>query len=71
MWLFPWASYAALAGMAAVLIAMALTPGELSTELHVSVLALAIALAAFYVVDARRRTHAARLGPAVTPQDQP
>ena len=29
MWLFPWASYAAIAGMAAVLIAMAFTPGEL------------------------------------------
>jgi GABA permease len=70
MWFFPWASYAALAGMAAVLIAMALTPGELGTELRVSVLALAIALAAFYIVDARRRTHAARLTPAASPRDR-
>ena len=70
MWFFPWASYAALAGMAAVLIAMALTPGELGTELRVSVLALAIALTAFYIVDARRRTHAARLTPAASPRDR-
>jgi L-asparagine transporter-like permease len=33
MWLFPWLSYAALAGMGAVLSAMALTPGELAWQL--------------------------------------
>jgi len=60
MWLFPWTSYAALGGMAAVLIAMALTPGELTQELRVSVLALAVAVAAFLVVDARRKAR----GPA-------
>ena len=59
MWLFPWTSYVALGGMAAVLIAMLLTPGELTTELRVSVLALAVAVAAFLVVDARRKARGA------------
>jgi GABA permease len=67
MWLFPWANYAALFGMAAVLIAMARTPGELSQELWVSVLALAVALAAYFIVDARRRARAARLSAAAAP----
>src|SRR5579863_7797127 len=60
MWLFPWASYAAIAGMAAVLIAMAFTPGDMSQELWSSVLALVVAVAAFLAVDARRRARAAR-----------
>jgi L-asparagine transporter-like permease len=55
MWFFPWASYAAVAGMAAILIAMALTPGELAQELRVSVLALALAVGAYLTVRARRR----------------
>ena len=55
MWFFPWASYAAVAGMAAILIAMAFTPGELAQELRVSVLALAVAVGAYLVVRARRR----------------
>jgi L-asparagine transporter-like permease len=62
MWLFPWASYAAIAGMAAVLIAMALTPGELARQLFWSVVSLAVAVAAFALVDARRR---AQVAPAV------
>ena len=66
MWLFPWSSYAAVGGMAAVLIAMALTPGELTTELRVSVVALAVAAIAFFIVDARRRT---RLVPATPPAE--
>jgi L-asparagine transporter-like permease len=70
MWFFPWASYAALAGMAAVLIAMELTPGELSTELHVSVLALAAAVVAYLIVDARRDARAARLTPAAPPPER-
>jgi GABA permease len=56
MWFFPWASYAAVAGMAAILIAMAFTPGELAQELRVSVLALAVASGAYLLVRARRRT---------------
>ena len=67
MWLFPWSSYAAVGGMAAVLIAMALTPGELTTELRVSVVALAVAAIAFFIVDERRR---ARLVPATPPGER-
>ncbi|HEX4387383.1 MAG TPA: amino acid permease [Steroidobacteraceae bacterium] len=59
MWLFPWTTYAALGGMAAVLIAMALTPGELTQELRVSVVSLAVAVAAFLIVDARRKARGA------------
>jgi len=55
MWLFPWTNYAALVGMAAVLVAMASTAGEMTQELRVSLLSLAIASGAFFVVDARRR----------------
>jgi GABA permease len=55
MWLFPWASYAALAGMGAILIAMAFTPGDLATELHFSVLTLAIAALAYLILDTRRK----------------
>jgi AAT family amino acid transporter/GABA permease len=71
MWLFPWASYAALAGMAAVLIAMALTPGEFTTELRVSVLSLAVATVAYLIVDARRGASATRLTPAAPPAERP
>jgi AAT family amino acid transporter/GABA permease len=71
MWLFPWASYAALAGMAAVLIAMALTPGEFTTELRVSVLSLAVAVVAYFIVDARRVAVATRLTPAARPAERP
>jgi len=60
MWFFPWASYAAVGGMAAILVAMAFTPGELATELHVSVLALAVAVVAYLILDARRKTRATR-----------
>jgi AAT family amino acid transporter/GABA permease len=55
MWLFPWASYAAIAGMAAVLIAMAFTP-SLAHELHVSLVAIAVALIAYFVLRSRRRS---------------
>jgi len=70
MWFFPWTSYAALAGMAAVLIAMALTPGEMSTELHVSVLALAVAVVAYFIVDARRGARSTRRTPAAPPAER-
>jgi GABA permease len=55
MWFFPWANYAALGGMAAVLIAMARMP-DMQRDLKVSVLSLAVALGAFLIVSARRRT---------------
>jgi GABA permease len=59
MWLFPWASYAAIAGMAAVLIAMAFTP-SLTEELKASLISLAVAVLAYLMLRGRRRslTHA-------------
>jgi len=58
MWLFPWASYAAIAGMAAVLIAMAFTP-SLAHELHVSLIAVAVAFLAYLILRSRRSPAAA------------
>jgi L-asparagine transporter-like permease len=46
MWLFPFGSYVAIAAMAAVLVAMALTP-EMHRDLGFSLLSLAVALAAY------------------------
>jgi L-asparagine transporter-like permease len=53
MWLFPWLNYAAIVGMIAILIAMALTPAR-ANELYVSLLALAVAVIAYRIVRARR-----------------
>ncbi len=55
MWLFPWASYAAIAGMAAVLIAMAFTPA-LTQELRISLISLAVTVLAYLALRARRRS---------------
>lgn len=63
MWLFPWASYAAIAGMAAVLIAMAFTP-SLTEELKVSLLSLAVAVIAYCILRARRQSLTAARAPA-------
>ena len=57
MWFFPWASWLAIAGMLAVLGAMALTPG-LASQFYVSVAALAVALAAYGLTALRRRRRA-------------
>jgi L-asparagine transporter-like permease len=54
MWWYPWASYAAIAGMLAVLIAMALTPA-LASQFYVSLAALALAAAACTVRQRIRR----------------
>ncbi|HET9388792.1 MAG TPA: amino acid permease [Steroidobacteraceae bacterium] len=63
MWLFPWATYAAIGGMVAILVAMAFTPAH-SRELYVSLVALAVAVVAYIVVRARREsTRAAQLAP--------
>jgi GABA permease len=68
--LFPWLSYAALAGMAAVLIGMALTPGEMARQLFWSVVSLAVAVAAFLIVDTWRKARpVARTAPAVPGAD--
>jgi L-asparagine transporter-like permease len=53
MWLFPWASYAALLAMAALLIAMAL---QLSADLFVSLGTLVVVLLAYGAVKATRGT---------------
>ncbi|HWJ06353.1 MAG TPA: amino acid permease [Steroidobacteraceae bacterium] len=53
VWLFPWLSYAAIAGMVAVLVAMALTPA-LASQLWFSVLTLAVTVVAYLVVRRRR-----------------
>ena len=53
MWLFPWASYAALAAMAALLIAMAFSD-KTSTDLYVSLGTLAVAVIAYLGVRASR-----------------
>ena len=46
VWLFPWLSYAVIAGMVGVLIAMAVTP-SLASQLWFSLLALVVAIGAF------------------------
>jgi len=49
MWLFPWLSYVAIAGMGAVLIAMAFTPG-LQQDFKFSCITLAVVLIAYLIV---------------------
>jgi L-asparagine transporter-like permease len=53
VWLFPWLSYLTIAAMVAVTIAMALTPA-LASQLWFSLLTLAVAVAAYFVVKRRR-----------------
>ena len=59
MWLFPWLSYTAIAGMGAVLIAMAFTPG-LQQDFKFSCITLVVAVAAYFLTKRLRR-------PAVVP----
>jgi GABA permease len=58
MWLFPYLSYAAIAGMAAVLIAMAFTPG-LQRDFYVSCLTLAVAVGAYLIAHRLREPRVA------------
>jgi GABA permease len=48
MWLFPWLSYFAIAGMAAVLVAMALTPSH-RAEFWTTTVSVAVALLGFLI----------------------
>jgi GABA permease len=48
MWLFPWASYLAIAGMAAVLVAMAFT-ASMARDFYFSVITLAVAWIAYWL----------------------
>jgi GABA permease len=54
MWLFPWLSYVAIAAMAAVLIAMAYTPG-LQQDFYFSCITLLIAIVAYFLTRWLRR----------------
>jgi L-asparagine transporter-like permease len=65
MWLFPWASYAAIVGMLAILIAMALTPGH-RKDLYFSLVTLVFACFAYLVVRSRRARPAEAVAPATT-----
>src|ERR1700692_4148423 len=58
MWLFPYLSYAAIAGMAAVLIAMAFTP-RLQRDFYVSCITLAVAVGAYLIVHRVRQPRVA------------
>jgi len=53
MWGFPWLSYATVGAMAAVLVAMAFSPA-LSSQLYVSLLTLALVIAAYLILKRRR-----------------
>ena len=54
MWLFPWLSYAAIAAMGAVLIAMAFTPG-LQQDFYFSCITLVVAIFAYFFTKWLRR----------------
>jgi GABA permease len=49
VWLFPWLSYLAIAGLAAVPIAMTVTPGAAS-QFYISLLALVLTIAAYVLL---------------------
>src|ERR1700730_17166367 len=65
MWLFPWASYAAIVGMLAILIAMALTPAQ-AKDLYFSLVTLVFACAAYLVVRGRRARRTGAVAPATS-----
>ena len=54
MWLFPWLSYGAIAGMGAVLIAMAFTP-TLQQDFKASCITLVVAVIAYLIVKRLRQ----------------
>ncbi|HEY2275513.1 MAG TPA: amino acid permease [Steroidobacteraceae bacterium] len=58
MWLFPWLSYLAIAGMALVLVAMAFTPSH-RAELWTSAVSIAVALLAYAIFRRPRMAAAA------------
>jgi GABA permease len=65
MWLFPWASYAAIVGMLAILVAMALTPGQ-RKDLYFSLVTLVFACVAYLAVRSRRARRGAAVATAAT-----
>ena len=58
MWLFPYLSYAAIAGMGGVLTAMAFTPG-LQQDFYFSCITLVVAVTAYFIVQRLRRPRVA------------
>jgi GABA permease len=58
MWFFPWLSYAAIAAMGAVLIAMAFTPSA-RQDFNASAVTLAVAIVAYLIVKRLRRPRSA------------
>jgi GABA permease len=58
MWLFPYLSYAAIACMGAVLIAMAFTPGQ-QQDFYFSCITLAVTGIAYWIVRRLRQPRAA------------
>jgi GABA permease len=58
MWLFPWASYATVAGFTAVVVAMAVTPGQ-QQDLYFSLLTLVVVFLAYALLRRRRIARAA------------
>jgi L-asparagine transporter-like permease len=62
MWLFPWASYATVAGFTAVVVAMAVTPGQQS-DLYFSLLTLVVVFLAYALLRRRRIGRAATVLP--------
>ncbi len=65
MWLFPYLSYAAITGMAAVLIAMAVTP-RLQEDFYFSCITLVVAVAAYMIISRLRQPRVAPAPSAVT-----
>ena len=62
MWLFPYLSYAAIAAMGGVLIAMAFTPA-MQRDFYVSCITLVVAILAYMIVNRLRQP---RVAPAAT-----
>src|ERR1700733_4412121 len=54
MWLFPWASYATVLGFTAVVVAMAVTPGQ-QQDLYFSLITLVVVFVAYAALRRRRR----------------
>jgi GABA permease len=67
MWLFPWLSYVAIAGMLLVLIAMALTPAH-RAEFWTSAISIAVVLLTFVVLQAIRGNRAVARNGIDTPK---
>jgi GABA permease len=57
MWLFPWASYAAIFGMVGILVAMAVTPSQ-AKDFYFSLVTLLVAFVVYLAVRSRRARRA-------------